>query len=172
MEDGEKLTPYFHFNFELEEKTDCMKTFAILSTLLFVLSVANAQSSSKYTYLVVRIPNVHDRRLDTVYSMINAENGNPHAQEIYGLKTFARNKDVFWYTQNFYSHRTDSSKTFYNFFGNTTEALQFMADNGWELVSVNNDIHSSNDIYVSGNLNLPYTNIQASPVYYFRKVIR
>jgi hypothetical protein len=149
-----------------------MKTFTILSTLLFGLLSASAQSSTKYSYLVVRMPSIYDKRLDSVYKIINAENGNPYAQEIYALRSFAGNKDVFWYTQDFYSHRTDSSKTFYNFFENTTEALQFLSEKGWELISVNNDIKSSSETHSSGNLYLPYTVIQASPVYYFRKTIK
>ena len=129
-----------------------MKTFAILSALIFGLSFANAQSSSKYTYLVVRIPNLYDKRLDSVYSVIAA--------------------DVFWYTQNFYSHRTDSSKALYNFFQNTTEAMQFLSEHGWELISVNNDITSVADYHVSHELTLPYTVLYTSPVYYFRKKVK
>jgi len=150
-----------------------MKTFAILSTFLFsFLSATSQSSSSKYTYLLVRISNVYDKRLDSIYSMINAENGNPYAQEIYQLRPFGGNKDIFWYTQNFFSHRTDSSKTFYNFVENTTEAMLFMSENGWELLSVNNDIKSTEGVHFSRDFTLPYTVTESSPVYYFRKIVK
>ena len=149
-----------------------MKKLAILSFLLYATLNVGAQSSAKHSYLIVPIPRLYNQGIDSVYSIIEAERGNPYAREVYALLPFYSGQNVLGTMENFYSRRTDTSRLFFNFFENTTEAIQFLSENGWELFSVSNDIRSASDTHESGGLYLPYTTIVASPVYYFRKAIR
>jgi hypothetical protein len=149
-----------------------MKKLAILSILLYATLNVSAQSSAKYTYLVVSIPRTYNEGIDSFYSIIRAENGSLYASEVYSLKPFNSSQDFLGTMENFYSRRADTSKVFFNFFRNTTEAILFLSEHGWELVSVNNNIRSSTETSESSGLYIPYTTIEASPVYYFRKAIR
>jgi len=54
-----------------------------------------------------------------------------------------------------------------NCFVNTTEALTFLTELKWELLSVSNEIYSTWDTYSDH----PYTKIGSTPVYYFKKMV-
>ena len=139
-----------------------MKRILFFVFLLICCIYAQAQSSKNYTYLIVRFEG-HKAKGDSYYTIV-AETGNKHASEVYGLVPFkAGNYSID--QPAFYQVRTDTTTVFYNCFQNTTEALNFLGERRWELVSVNNEI-SSGWYNSSGGA---VTTISSSPVYYFRK---
>jgi len=58
------------------------------------------------------------------------------------------------------------------FFLSTTETIQFLADNQWQLITVNTEIASDYDNVKDGEGKLtPVTKITSRPVYHFKKEI-
>jgi hypothetical protein len=141
-----------------------MKSILLLLSLFLVTVSISAQESKKYTYLIVRVVMHYERSGN--YCTIQAEPGNKFADEIYGLVPFKPGK-YYIGQPSFYQVRSDTSKTFYNCFVNTTEALTFLSERKWELLSVSNEIYSTWDTYNDH----PYTKIGSIPVYYFRKMV-
>jgi hypothetical protein len=139
-----------------------MKAICLLTLLLMVTVLTEAQTATKVSYLVIKIEQRYDT--DNTYYVIAAEAGNAAAKDIYRLVTYRPGK----YSLNqpaFYQVRTDTSTVFYNCFANTTEALSFLAERNWELVTVGSEISSGYSTYYS----YPYTTISSTPVYYFKK---
>ena len=135
----------------------------LLSAAVALLSICvQAQEAKKYSYLLVRIVPYSGK--GDRYFVIEAEPGNKFAKEIYQLVTFKPGK-YFLNQPAFYQARNDTNTVFYNCFVNTTEALNFLSEQKWELLSVTSEVSSSWSVY-SGN---PYTTVTSSPVYYFRK---
>ena len=139
-----------------------MKSFLLLLSVFFLTISIQAQHTKRYTYLLVRINEIKVKK--DVYYTITAEPGNKYASAIYGLLPFK--PGIYSLDQPaFYQVRSDTSTVFYNCFLNTTEALNFLSERSWELVSVTTDI-SSGWYNSSGGA---VTTIYSNPVYYFRK---
>ncbi len=142
-----------------------MKTLLILVTFtLFVIQSGLSQQSKKFSYLVVHINSKADKNV--VFYTIDAESGNRFASEIYNLVPFRAGK---YATDQpaFYQVRNDTSTVFYNCFVNTTEALSFLSDYKWELISVAQETKTSFQMYDGQSV----SDVISTPVYYFRKLI-
>jgi hypothetical protein len=147
-----------------------MKVTFVLVVLFLVLDVS-AQNSRKITYIIVRVPYTYDRHTDSLFCFIDAETGNPYANELYNLVNYKIGKNVKNQNATFYYERMDTSKLFYNFFRNRTEALLFLSENNWELVSVGDDINSKPITESVGTNYFTHTLISNTPVFYLKKEI-
>jgi hypothetical protein len=124
-------------------------------------------------YLVLTIERERDRLNHRDFFRISAEPYNIYASGIYRLVRF-RNKGLFTNTSqpsepaSFWMNRTDTTTIYYNYFQNTTEALMYLADQGWELITINNAIISTYGTTVQSE---PYTKIRSTAVFYFKREI-
>jgi hypothetical protein len=141
-------------------------TCTLILSLLFSLSLV-AQTSNKNTYLIIRLP-YHN---DSSFYTIDAESGNPYSKEIYDLVKFNPKKATSQNASFFYI-RNDTTSIYYNYFRNRTEALLFLTQNDWELISVSDEIRSTPYTQVGAYQSFSYTLIENFPVYYFRKQIK
>jgi len=141
----------------------------IIIFFIGIISICNdCYSQSKYTYLVVKLNYDFDKENDKVFYTINAEPGNPNANEVYGLRPYKLDKKTINRGGSFFSSTTNTDTAVYNYFQNGTEALMFLAQKNWELLTVCNQITSDYSLLN----NHPYTTISSYPVYYFKKEIR
>ena len=141
-----------------------MKTIFLVLALLCVISNVWAQGARKTTYLALSIRADWDRKNQKGCYRIFVDSGNPYAADVYKLVWFYVDK-----TQNqaasFLSSKSDTATVFYNYFPNITAALTYMADHGWELMTVNNAMHSD---YSTHNA---FSEINPIPVYIFKKKV-
>jgi hypothetical protein len=131
----------------------------------------HAQQSNTYTYLVLRIANAYDNNLKKNYSFISADGGCAEAAAIYALKPYRPQKGALNEGALFYAENRQNTGTFFNYFNNTTEALHFLTQQAWELVTVISEIGSSSDKVLGGDgiTYVPITAVHSAPVYYFKK---
>ena len=141
----------------------------IIILFIGIISICNdCYSQSKYTYLVVRLNYDYDKENDKAFFTINAESGNPYANEVYGLRPYKLDKKTINPGGSFFSTKTNIDTALYNYFQNGTEALMFLAQKNWELLTVYNQITSDYRLINDH----PYTTISSYPVYYLKKEIR
>ncbi len=145
-------------------------TYTFISMIVFCLSL-NAQTSKKSTYLVVRIPYTYQSSSDSQFCSIDVEAGNPYAKEVYSLINFNIGKATVNQKASFFHLRSDTTTVYYNYFRNRTEALLFLSEHSWELISVSNDIKSIPQTRTVATDNIGFTIIEAYPVFYFKKLI-
>ena len=143
-----------------------MKTIFLLLTVLFIGSSVYAQVSRKTTYLAVSIRTEWDRKDKKEFYRIFADSGNPYGSDIYQLVWYHTDKTANE-PASFLSNKSDTATVFYNYFFNITEALTFMADRGWELLTVNNGMHAD---YSTRNSALD-RELNAIPIYIFKKTV-
>jgi hypothetical protein len=143
-----------------------MKTFLLWSMLVPGSFTAAAQT----TYIIVRIDEAKNANQDKFYK-INAEAGNPFASDIYALVTFNTQKGADNSTAAFFAKQNGSTTALYNYFSTPTEALLYLAEKEWQLVSVSTEIISgSTNVPRVGNVEyFPVTTVASRPVYYFKK---
>ena len=121
--------------------------------------------------MIVRIDYDYNKSSETPFYKIYAEQGNPFAKEVYALIPFKTDKKAINTDGAYFHERTDTSKIFYNYFKNVTEALLFLSENKWELVSIYNQITSDYKTERVRGDYYPYTTVSSYPVYYFKKEI-
>ena len=146
-----------------------MKKILLLLLFFSAALYINSQTTKKVTYLIVRIDYDYNKSSESPFYKIYAEQGNPFAKEVYALIPFKTDKKAINTGGAYYYERTDTSKVFYNYFKNVTEAFLFLSENNWELVNIYTQITSSYETTSGGNY--PYTTVSSYPVYYFRKSI-
>jgi hypothetical protein len=128
-----------------------------------------AQDTEVETYLIIRIKRQNDKT--NPYYTIDAEPFNNNALGIYELVPFNKNYFVPKKGVSFYYNRPDTVTQYYNYFKSETEALDFMGNQRWTLVTVLSEISSG---YRTAGVDIngpPYTTISSQPVYYFRKKV-
>ena len=141
----------------------------IIILLIGIISICNdSYSQSKYTYLVVKLIYDYDKENGKVFYTINAEPGNPNANEVYGLRPYKLDKKTINPGGSFFPGTTYTDTALYNYFRNGTEALMFLAQKNWELLTVYNQVISDYSLINDH----PYTIVSSYPVYYLRKEIR
>ncbi len=145
-----------------------MKTYLILF-LLIISSSLLAQKQEASTYLVVRLPYTYDANNKNYFFKIQSDWGAPNAQEIYNLKEYANQKGAVNNLACTYYNKTDTCTQFYNYFVNTSDALNFLAKNGWQVVSVYSEIFSDYKNERGPDGLMPITTVSSSPVYVIRK---
>ncbi len=143
----------------------------LLSCILcFVSFSCIGQDKTTKNYLAIRIEKETDFRSDREVFYINAEQGCRAAKTIYDLKKYNFKKSAENSNASFFYYQEDTEKEFYNYFLSHTEILNFMAQNGWILIIINNEIISNAIIErnISG-LETPVAKISSIPIYYFEK---
>ncbi len=139
----------------------------LLLILLFILSgtlKSFCQNNDAFTYLVVNINAKYDFPNSKYFAVINAEASNKYAAKIYSLNPYDGSKKVINRGAVFFAEHKDSAQSIYNYFVNASEALQFLADDKWILITVISEVNSS---YTNEN----GTIVSSRPVYYFKKQI-
>lgn len=136
--------------------------------MLFCYSISFAQQNKKFSYLVVTFNSWKDHNNDRRYFTIKPE--SKEVSGMYKLSTYipGSEKDN---TSAFFFSRTDSTQSIYNYFRSINEALLFLGENGWELVSVNNNISSESRTRWLDKKDHIYTDVKSEPVYYFKKTV-
>lgn len=145
-----------------------MKIIALIISSLFIFSNIYSQNDTKYSYLIVKIESDYDKMNDKDFCKISAQPGNPFANEVYGLVKYYTGKKALNTEASYFPDDSDTTKPFFNYFNNATEALLYLAQNKWELVSIFNQITSD----YSREGDYPYTKVSSYPVYYFKKEIQ
>jgi hypothetical protein len=145
-----------------------MKSIILIACSLLFSGTIYSQKDLKYTYLIVKIESDFDRTNLKSFYKINAERGNPFANEVYGLIQYYTGKKAVNTGASYFPAASDTAQLFYNYFNNVTQAILYLSQNKWELVSVFNQV--SSDKSTDGGY--PYTTFSSYPVYYFKKEIQ
>ena len=101
--------------------------------------------------------------------IINAESGCEAAKNIYSLKKYNFKKNAHNDGGSFYIDHNDTTNNFYNYFFSTTEALNFIAHNGFELISTYVEIFSGYDTQKGTTGDFPITTLSSGSVFCFKK---
>lgn len=138
----------------------------LLLLLLFFLSPSYAQQNKYYAYLVAKLESRTDWQNNRNYFFIKTDLQNVHALDVYKLKDYNPKATSNTQTASFYFDKTANRlHGMYNYFTSESDALLFLGEHGWELVSVYNNLQSEgNTLY-----DQVFTRINSEPVYYFRK---
>lgn len=149
-----------------------MKTI-FTSLLLLISSVVFSQGKVVNQYLLVRIDVNYNKLAKQYYCIINAESGCDSAELFYSLKKFDTKKDADNAGAILYPGKNDSVKLYYNYFSSPTQVLNFISNNGWELVTVYTETSSGSAIADNGNIEqrYPITTVSSRPVYCFKKTL-
>lgn len=132
---------------------------------LLVWSTLCFAQPKKFSYLSVQITFERDNNIGNWYYSINSQDSS--FIKMYGLREHNPKRDK---TIAFFFDRKDSTQASYNCFRSVNEALLFLGEDGWELVSVNNDIQSEGGVNTRFlDTDLPYTKVNAKPVFYFKR---
>lgn len=147
-----------------------MKVIFIYTLLFFSLNCF-AQEKVATSYLVVRIETQKDYSMERYGCSIIAEGGCDSARAIYNLKKYNFKKNAANNESSFYYNHADTATAYYNFFQSPTEALNFMAKNGWTLFYIYSETSSGWEVEKngSGSESFPITTISSKPVFYFKK---
>ena len=141
----------------------------IFCLLLISLFNASAQEKPKNNYLIIRIKIERDFSMSRYGCSIIAEGGSDSAKSIYNLKEYNFRKNANNSEHSFYFNSIDTATALYNFFNTPTEALNFMAKNGWTLLFVYSETTSGYEQQEGSESKLfPITTIASSPVYYLK----
>lgn len=134
-----------------------MKHYLLSLVFLCLTSFQSfSQSSKQFSYLVVTIHNRYDNVNEKTYYTIRAEEGD----SIIALISYSA-KQRTKKAASFYGSLTDTANTHFNYFASTSQALQYLDERGWQLLT----IVSSISRYDGKIYNILYT----TPVYYLRK---
>ena len=154
-------------------KLSKMKPLLLIISLLIFLKSGYSQNNAKTTYSIIRIETAYDYSKETYFRKIVAESITQYSKEIGNLISYNNQKKATNTGATFYSARNDTTSAYFNYFSNTTEAIQFMANNHWQLISIYNEISSNyeNIREAVGEKLITMTKITSRPVYYFRKDI-
>ena len=124
------------------------------------------------TYAIVSIETNYDRPNKTYWCNILYESVEKYSTELKRLVKYNLDRR---YQQgvSFYHKKNDSTSGYFNYFLSTTEAFQFLADHGWQLIDVEHKIVSDYENVKDGEAKLvPVTKLNATAVYYFKKEIK
>lgn len=151
-----------------------MKTFLLLTVLFITLPEKGySQADKKETYAIINIEGLYDKPNKRYWCKINAEYTGKYSKEISSLVTYSLEKGITNTGASFYFEKKDTSTVYFNYFLNTAEAMQFLADHQWKLVSVNNQVSSDYENVRDGESKLvPITKVSSRPVYYFKKEVQ
>jgi hypothetical protein len=143
----------------------------IITCLFISISLTSlCQINTNTYYLLIRVNQLYDNTNLTTYYSIRPEAGCDGAKEIYGLKAYNNKKKAINEGGLFYPGKKDSAYPYFNYFHSTTEILNYMSKNGWELTAVYNDTFSDYNIERTGNGDLvPVATVATKPVFCFKK---
>ena len=149
-----------------------MKIFLLFIALILFLLPGYTQKNPKFTYAIVSVNSNYDKWNKKTWYNINAESIARYSPEITSLVKYNDEKGAINPLATFYYERKDTTSPYFNYFLSAVEAIQFLVDNQWQLVTVNNVIASDYD-NVSGpdSKYIPITKVTSRPVYYFKKEV-
>lgn len=127
-----------------------MKRNFTLAFFLVCSGLCFAQAK-KFSYLVVQINFEYDNNIGNSYYSIQSQDSS--FLKMYRLQEHNSKTDK---AVAFFFDRKDSTQAPYNCFRSVNEALLFLGQDGWELVSVS-------------NTDLAYTKMSTRPVFYFKR---
>ena len=140
----------------------------MLSCLLLFCIAATAQKNADAPYLLVKLNEAYDKVNKTFYYTIWAEQGNPNANGLYQLVPYYNQKEVAHSGIQFYANPEGKQPPYYNYFPSKTTALNFIAQQGWSLITVINETASTAKTEWVDNRKELYTEVVSTPVYYFK----
>ena len=136
-----------------------------LCILLSYNLICHAQTKSPANYILVRFDLAYDNPNDRSYFIINPERGGTGLpKEIYSLIKYDNKKKAINTGGVFYPAQNDTS-ALYNYFYSTTEALNYLSKNGWELLTIYTEISSGHDDRSTGTI----TTISSRLIFCFKK---
>lgn len=143
--------------------------FFLLAALFALYTFPGFSQQKTIKYLTVWFERKVDYQADQYYHLMLAEVGNYYPPEILNLAIYKsgtdlKNKNIFFYHQ-----KNDTAKYFYNYFSNPTAALEYLGKNGWQLVSVANEVNSDHKLVYGSRDETPVTTITALAKYYLKK---
>jgi len=147
-----------------------MRNFTLPAIFFLCTSVSalSAQQKTADQYLLVRITDAYDALNTRAFYYILPEKGADSAVGIYDLKKYASKKGEAPPAGHFYFERPDNSNDLFNYFVSPTEALNYIASQGWKLWLVYPETGSGTTNERAGNGDLvPVTTISSRPVYCF-----
>jgi hypothetical protein len=105
------------------------------------------------------------------YVAIGAEPGCKDATLLYSLKVYDNKKNAVNGVYPFYHNHTDTAATYYNYFLSTTEALNFISNNGWTLFAIYTDTYSGHTTESNGRGGdlIPITTVSSRPWFCFKR---
>ena len=149
-----------------------MKSIVLSVINLILLNFCFAQVKSNETYAIVSIETNYDRPNKTYWCNILSESVEKYSKEIKSLVKYNLDKRRSERGISFYHEKNDTTSVYYNYFLSTTEAFQFLADHGWQLIDVGQKIVSDYENVKDGEAKLvPVTKLTSNAVYYFKKDI-
>ena len=133
------------------------KLFFIFFILTCVCSNKSfSQNNAKYHYLTLTMGAGYDSENEFFFGTIITEKDNPYAAFIDSLVKYKPKLKKTGVAELYYL-RKDTSHIFFNYFRSTSECLQFLDEQGWELYHLFSKIDGINNV------------INTTPIYYFRK---
>jgi hypothetical protein len=146
-----------------------MKKIVLLILIASLSIAAYTQQQKRTSYLTVWYEKVKTGRF--IYYIMNAERGNFPVPEVFELVIFRSERDIDKQDVSFYHEQKDSAKTQFNYFGNPTAGLDYLAEKGWQLISVTNEISSGHKFVNEMGVFVPVTTISSRQLYYLKKEI-
>ncbi len=147
-----------------------MARFYTLIILICCFTTSFAQEKRSVSYLVIEMHARYDYHTERDYYLI--QGGDPAFPELNQLVTFDPRSNKKNIPAAYFASKSDSTQKMYNYFRSVNEALLFLGEEGWELVSVNNNISSEAAVRMQyPEKDQTYTNISSKPVFYFKRAL-
>jgi hypothetical protein len=142
-----------------------MKTILTFA-LIFLGFVSHTQVKPVKKYLMAHFNWDEDKPNKRAFYILQTEGAE---NEVFGLKTYDGRKGAENTGAEFYRNRTDSSRVFYNYFFSVSEGLNYMAENGWSVVSVYTQVISDYANKSGPGGSTPITTVSSQPRFCFLK---
>jgi hypothetical protein len=140
-----------------------MKKFTILLFAVIAYSSLPAQTAQKETFLVVKAVRTFDER-NQQYCYFLQPSGSIVQDDVKALGSYDRRPYYHEKTgTDFYFLRSDTSKTYFNYFRSQEEVLQYLTERKWTLITVISEVFSTFD-----PVNRVYETA-SSPVFYLKR---
>jgi hypothetical protein len=140
-----------------------MKKLTILLLVLFAYSYLPAQTAQKETFLVVKAVRTIDNRNEQSYFLLEPS-GPSRETDITALVPYNRKQLYHEKTgTDFYFLRSDTSKTYFNYFKSQEEVLQYLTERKWVLITVISEVVSRLDRVYNGY------EVFSAPVFYMKR---
>jgi hypothetical protein len=121
-------------------------------------------------YIQVRFQKIHDRSGKKYYYKINAEGHGVSADKIYTLRPYNHKKRAVNAGGMYFPASKTISANTYNYFDSPTDGINFLSENGWELVNVSGEVGLRDEFENNGQGTLvPKKRYYTIPVYYLKK---
>ena len=145
--------------------------FLLVVSFIVFIELSYSQNNAKVTYAIISIESNYDKANKRYWCNINAESIGKYSKEITNLVKYSTGKGAINTGASFYFERNDTTSAYFNYFLSTIEIMQFLADNQWQLITINNEITSNYEDIKEGDEHIPVTKIFSKPVYYFKKEV-